>query len=72
MVAALEAACADSGPDEPVQLVVTMAVPSDEVLYVVFGASSTTPVLAACSRAGLPPQRVTADVDARIYLGEAG
>lgn len=72
MVAALEVACAESGPEGPVRLVVTMAVPSDEVLYVVFAASSSDAVVGMCTQAGLPPQRVTADVDARVHPGEVG
>jgi hypothetical protein len=38
----------------PVRLVVTLAVPTDEVLYGVFGAQSPDIVTATCIRAGRP------------------
>lgn len=72
MVAALEAAAAAVGVDGPVRLVVTMAVPSDEVLYAVFAASSTDVVIDLCRRAGLPAERVTADVSAHVHPEEPG
>jgi len=55
-----------SGDGDPVRLLVTLAVPSDEVLYGVFGAPSPDMVTAACRLAGLPHQRLTADVGTRI------
>jgi hypothetical protein len=68
MVAILESATATGDTGEPVRLILSMAVPSDEVLYVVFDAASTAAVVEVCERAGLPPQRVTADVDTRIHV----
>ncbi|MET0476167.1 MAG: hypothetical protein ABW001_16155 [Mycobacterium sp.] len=68
MVATLQGATAVADADDPVRLILSMAVPSDEVLYVVFEAASSAAVVRLCERAGLPPQRVTADVDARIHV----
>ncbi len=50
----------------PVRLLVTLAVPTDEVLYGVFGANSPDIVSKTCLQAGVPHQRLTADVDTRI------
>jgi hypothetical protein len=72
LVATLESATATADHREPVRLVVSMAVPSDEVLFVVFEAASTAAVMEVCERAGLPPQRVTADVDTRIHVARVG
>ena len=67
-VAALEAAVAHT----QVQLIVTMAVHTDEVLYAVLAAPSAEAISQVCLSAGLPPQRITADVDARIHLVTVG
>jgi hypothetical protein len=67
MVAKLDAAAADvSGEGTPVRLVVTLSVPTDEVLYGVFGARSTDLVARTCMQAGVPYQRLTGDVGARF------
>jgi hypothetical protein len=50
----------------PVQLVVTLAVPTDEVLYGVFGAASSDVVSKTCLQAGVPHQRLSGHIDARI------
>jgi hypothetical protein len=50
----------------PVRLVVTLAVPTDEVLYAVFGAQSPDIVTLTCARAGVPYQRLSAHVGTRI------
>jgi hypothetical protein len=50
----------------PVRLLMTLAVPSDEVLYAVFAANSPELVQTACARAGAQPDRMSLDVDARI------
>jgi hypothetical protein len=55
----------------PIRLVVTLSVPTDEVLYGVFDASSAEAVVATCRRAGLPHQRLSTDVVARILSGAA-
>lgn len=67
MVASLEMATANSISGD-VRLIVSMSVPSDEVLYAVFEASSTEAIVDVCHSAGLPPQRVTTHVDARIHV----
>jgi hypothetical protein len=54
-----------------VRLVVTLAVPSDEVLYGVFDAASSEAVVAACLRAGTPHHRLSTDVIARFDSGAA-
>ncbi len=69
MVAKLDAAAlAVSGEGTPVRLVVTLSVPSDEVLYGVFGAASPGIVSKACLQAGVPFQRISGDVGARFQL----
>jgi hypothetical protein len=68
MVATLESATAVEDPDQPVRLILSMSVPTDEVLYAVFDAVSAAAVVDVCERAGLPPQRVTADVGTRIHV----
>jgi hypothetical protein len=50
----------------PVRLVVTLAVPTDDVLYGVFGAQSPDIGTATCARAGVPHQRLSAQVGTRI------
>jgi hypothetical protein len=55
--------CADGSP---VWLLLTLAVPTDEVLYGVFAAESEDLVRAACERAGSVPERMSVDVDARF------
>ena len=67
MVAKLDAAAAAVSTDNaPVRLVVTLSVPTDEVLYGVFGAQSPDVVAQTCFRAGVPFQRISGDVGARI------
>ncbi|GLP82006.1 hypothetical protein TUM20984_34260 [Mycobacterium antarcticum] len=55
--------CAEGSP---VWLLMTLAVPTDEVLYGVFAASSPDLVQTACARAGSEPERMSLDVDARF------
>lgn len=43
----------------PVQLLMTLAVPTDEVVFGVFAAGSAQVVAEACNRAGRPAQRLT-------------
>ena len=67
MVAKLDAAAvAVSSEGTPVRLVVTLSVPTDEVLYGVFAAPSPDIVSQTCDRAGVPFQRISGDVGARI------
>jgi hypothetical protein len=49
-----------------VKLLVTLAVPTDEVIYGVFAACSPDIVVQACRRAGIPLERLSSDVAARI------
>jgi hypothetical protein len=55
-----------SGQGTPVRLVVTLAVPTDEVLYGVFGAHSPDIVSRTCVLAGVPHQRLSGDIGTRI------
>ena len=50
----------------PVHLLLTMAVPFDEVFYGLFAAFSSETVVDACQRADIPAQRLSVDVGARI------
>jgi hypothetical protein len=68
MVAGLNEAIANMSADGlPVWLVMTVAVPTDEVLYGVFAAESPDLVRAACERAGSVPERMSVDIDARAF-----
>ena len=51
----------------PVSLVMTVAVPLDEVLYGVFAAETPDLVRTACERAGAVPERMSVDIDARTF-----
>ena len=67
MVARLDVAAAVlSGEGMPVRLLLTLAVPEDEVLYGLFGAHSLDLVSRTCDQAGLPYQRLSGDVGTRI------
>ena len=67
VVAKLDAAAVSvSDEGTPVRLVVTVAVPTDEVLYGVFDALSPDIVTVTCQRAGIPHQRLSAHVGTRI------
>ena len=48
------------------RLLFAVCAPIDEVLYSLFWAPSVESVLQACERAGLPADRVSVGVDARI------
>jgi hypothetical protein len=57
--------CAESTTDgSRAKVLLTFAVPSDEVIFCVFVAASAEAVGEACDRAGLPAERVTAAVAA--------
>ena len=72
MVARLDAAAVTiSQEGTPVRLVVTLSVPTDEVLYGVFGATSPDIVSRTCLQAGAPFQRISGDVAARIQPSRA-
>jgi hypothetical protein len=63
------AAAAVSDEGTPVRLLVTLSVPTDEVLYCVFGAPSRDIVSRTCIQAGAPHQRLSDDVGTRIRQG---
>jgi hypothetical protein len=61
-----ECAASASAGGAPVHLLVTLAVPGDEVAFGVFDAHSAGAVAEVCGRAGIPPQRLTPVVNARF------
>jgi len=61
-----EGAATVSHEGASVQLLMTLAVPDDEVLFGVFAADSAHAVSEACRRAGLPAERLSNAVDARV------
>ncbi|MBO0679139.1 hypothetical protein JRC04_16870 [Mycolicibacterium sp. S2-37] len=55
-----------------IQLVLTVAVPGDEVLYGVFDGCDPDDVVRTCTRAGLAPERLSGKVGTRIlHAGQA-
>jgi hypothetical protein len=62
-----EAIASMSAEGAAVWLVMTVAVPTDEVLYGVFAADTLDLVRAACERAGSVPERMSIDIDARTF-----
>src|SRR5437868_955265 len=54
-----------SAEGSPVHLLVTLAVPTDEVIFGVFTAGSVQVLTEMCRRAGIPVQRLSAAIDAR-------
>ncbi|UUO02905.1 hypothetical protein M4D79_06625 [Mycolicibacterium novocastrense] len=60
------AAAAVAGEGVPVRLLVAVAAPTDEVLYGVFAADSPEIVIRTCQHAGIPAERLTADITARL------
>jgi hypothetical protein len=66
-VARLERCAAEiCGQGSSVQLLMTLSVPTDEVLFGVFGAGSAEAVSEVCRRAGIPAERLTKAVDTRL------
>jgi hypothetical protein len=55
-----------------VRLLITLAVPTDEVLYGVFDASSADIVTSTCDRAGLAHQRLSDLIGTRIRRCRSG
>ena len=45
-----------------VRLLMTLAVPADEVLYATFNAHSADSVVQTCKQAGIPVERLSSDV----------
>lgn len=60
--ASVLSACASGSP---VQLVMALAVPGDELVFCVFAARSARAVTRVCQRAGIPVQRLSPAVAAR-------
>jgi hypothetical protein len=60
--------CADSlsAGGAPVQLLVTLTVPCDEVAFAVFHAGSAQTVAQVCHLAGIPAQRLTPAISAHF------
>jgi hypothetical protein len=56
-----------SAAGSPVNLLATLAVPSDEIVFAVFDSVSEQSVVEVCRQAGCPAQRLTASVDARFW-----
>jgi hypothetical protein len=54
------------GEGTEIELLMTLALPAEEVVFAVFAARSTQTVHEACRRAGVPAERHTDLVDARI------
>lgn len=70
IVARVDAAAAMLTSDgTPVRLLLTLSVPTDEVLYGVFDAGSRDIVSQACVNADAPHQRLSEDIGARIRPG---
>ncbi|MCU1696080.1 MAG: Uncharacterized protein JWR34_2143 [Mycobacterium sp.] len=61
-----EGAAASSADGFPVQLIMTLAVPADDVVFAVLAAASPDDVTQTCRRAGIPAERLTATLGARI------
>lgn len=51
--------CNTAGVTPPVQLLMTLEVPTDEVIFGVFAARSAEDVREACQRAGCPAERLS-------------
>jgi hypothetical protein len=67
IVARLDAAATSlTSAGMAVRLLVTLSVPTDEVLYGVFDAASRDIGSKACLQAGAPHQRLSEDIGARI------
>lgn len=49
-----------------IELLMTLALPAEEVVFAVFAARSAQTVYDVCRRAGVPAERLTHEVDARI------
>jgi hypothetical protein len=56
------AAAAMRAAGTQVRVLMTLAVPADEVLYVMFSAYSADNVVQTCERAGIPVERLNSDV----------
>ena len=64
--------CGDARRGLDVQLLMTLAVPTDEVIFGVFAAGSAQTVCEVCRRAGFPAERLTDVGDARVAEAPSG
>ena len=67
-----ECAAAMRGEGVDVELLMTLAVPVEEVIFGVFAAGSAQFVCEACRRAGVPAERLTDVGDARFAKAPSG
>jgi hypothetical protein len=58
-----ECAVAVTAQGSPVRLLMTLALPSDEVMFALFDAPSADDVARICDQAGIPAERLTPAVD---------
>jgi hypothetical protein len=65
----IQCASSLSATGSPVNLLVTLAIPTDEIVLAVFDSGSEQTVAEVCRRAGCPAQRLTPAVDARFWRG---
>lgn len=65
-----ECAASITAADPSVRLLMTLAVPTDEVVFAVFAANSAELVAQACDRAGIPAERLSS-ADAQIMSATA-
>jgi hypothetical protein len=63
----IQCAASMSAAGAPVNLLATLAVPTDEIVLAVFDSASELSVVEVCRQAGCPAQRLTAAVDARFW-----
>jgi hypothetical protein len=63
----IRCAASSSAAGSQVNLLATLAVPSDEIVLAVFDSASEHAVAEVCRQAGCPVQRLTAAVDARFW-----
>jgi hypothetical protein len=63
----IQCAASSSAAGSPVNLLATLAIPSDEIVLAVFDSVSEQLVAEVCRQAGHPAQRVSGKVDARFW-----
>ena len=63
----IHCAASASAAGFPVNLLATLSVPRDEVVFAIFDSVSEQSVAEVCRQAGYPVQRLTASVDARFW-----
>lgn len=61
-----DCAASSCAAGSPVQLIMMLAVPTDEVIFGVVAARSAEDAAQACRQAGIPPQRLTVALDAHV------